>query len=164
MSPRIKIAEGADRPAFDTLQKRRYLKNKSIPSATWIRSSIPQISRCIRFRRAIRLGRSVSTRLFLNPQSRTSLHFRQSTRAFENFDRPLRSSCTIGSLVRCQGFCFRRMTCQAHFASYHRGTPLSYASYLCRQRHANGKLWRSSSTQLPRGASSGIDGLVADRT
>ena len=70
MSPRIETAEGADRRIFSNVQKRRYLKNRTIPSATCIGSSIPQISRCMRVRRAIRLGRSVSTRLFLNSQSR----------------------------------------------------------------------------------------------
>ena len=85
MSPRIETAEGADGRIFSNVQKRRYLKSWSIPSATCIRSAIPQMSRCMRFRRAIGLGRSVSTRLFLNPQSSSSLQFHHSTRAFRKY-------------------------------------------------------------------------------
>ena len=75
MGPRIGIADEADRRILAMVQKPGYFKSRSIPLATWIRSSIPQISTCMRFRRAISLGRSSSDRLFLNLQSSSSLHF-----------------------------------------------------------------------------------------
>ena len=53
MSPRIEIAEGADQRIFANVQKLGYLKGRWIPSATCIRLSIAQNSRCMRFKRAI---------------------------------------------------------------------------------------------------------------
>ena len=82
MSPRMAIVDVADWHIFAAVRKRRYLKSRFIPSATWIRSSIAQISRCMRFMSAICWDRPVPMRLFLYPQSCYSLHFRQSTRAF----------------------------------------------------------------------------------
>ena len=67
MSPRIETATGATRCILSTVQRGQYLKIRSIPSATCIRSSIPEILRSMPLRRAIGLGRSCSERLFLNP-------------------------------------------------------------------------------------------------
>ena len=85
MSLGLAIADGADRCIFAFVKERRYFKSRSIPSATWIRSSIPLISPCMRFRRAIWLGRSLSARLFSNLQSSSSSYFFQSTRPDQKF-------------------------------------------------------------------------------
>ena len=53
VTPMIETATGASRPILSWVQKHRYLKIRSIPSATFIRSSIPEISRCMRLSRAI---------------------------------------------------------------------------------------------------------------
>ena len=53
MSLGIETAMGATPFILSTVQRRRFLKIRSIPSATCIRSSIPDISRCMRLRRAI---------------------------------------------------------------------------------------------------------------
>ena len=88
MSQRIEIANGADRGIFAAVRKRRCLKSRSNPSATSIRSSSPQISRCMQFRGAIWSGRLVSMRLLLYPQSSSLLHFRQSTTALQKSWQP----------------------------------------------------------------------------
>ena len=46
MSPRTEIADGADRRFFAAVQKCRYSQNGSIPSATWIRSSMHAVQAC----------------------------------------------------------------------------------------------------------------------
>ena len=53
MSPMIEMATGATRRILSTVQRRWYLKIRSIPSATCITSSIREISGGMRFRRAI---------------------------------------------------------------------------------------------------------------
>ena len=53
ITPRIETATGASRFILSSVQRRQYLKIRSIPSATLFRSPIPQISRCMRLSRAI---------------------------------------------------------------------------------------------------------------
>ena len=51
--PRIETVTGASRFILSSVQRRRYLRIRSIPSATFIRSSIPEIYRCMQLSRAI---------------------------------------------------------------------------------------------------------------
>ena len=83
--------------------------------------------------------------------------------AFREFWQATSIFAYIGSLVRCQGFCFHRRMSQARFASFHSETALSCASCLCRQRRADRKCSHLSSTQILQGAGSGSDDLVAGR-
>ena len=50
MTPRIQKGDGAGQRSLFIVQKFLYRKNKSVPSAAFIRSSIPQSSQCMRFR------------------------------------------------------------------------------------------------------------------
>ena len=85
MSQRIETAEGAARRILSIVQKRRYLKNRSIPPATCIRSSIPEITRNHAVQACNLIGQVGLNEMFLNPQSSSSLHCRQSTRVLQKF-------------------------------------------------------------------------------